>query len=136
MAASEPHPVCRSIAATVEYISTDMSLPLIRSATATDAGPISALLTSFNHAYLVAPTAEEKQAFLSTISEPAIRALMSRNDMDYIVAEDRTSGALAGAAGMQKNGVLAHLFVGLAYQGQGLGRRLWEYLAISGFAND
>ena len=105
-----------------------MSLALIRSATAADAFRISALLTSFSHTYLVAPTADEKQAFLSTISEPAIRALIGRNDMDYMVAEDRTSGALAGAAGMQMGGVLIHLFVERAYQRKGLGRNLWEYL--------
>lgn len=105
-----------------------MSLTFIRIATAADAGRISALLTSFSHTYLVTPTPEEAQAFLRTISEPSIRGLMSRDDMNYIVAEDRASGALAGAAAMQRDGVLFHLFVATPYQRQGLGRRLWECL--------
>jgi len=76
----------------------------------------------------MSPTPAEAEAFLSTIGEPAIRVLVARVDLDYVVAEDPTGEALAAAAGMRRGGVLMHLFVHPAYQRQGLGRRLWELM--------
>ena len=61
--------------------------PQLRLATAADAGAVSALPSAFSHAYLVRPTTEQAAAFFATISEPAIRALIGRADMTYIVAE-------------------------------------------------
>lgn len=102
--------------------------PQIRLATAADAGAVSALLSGFSHSYLVSPTAEEAAAFFAVISEPAIRALIGRTDMTYIVAEAPQRVPLAGAAALRSDGLLLHLFVHSSCQHQGLGRRLWEFL--------
>ena len=103
-------------------------VPMIRSAIAADAPQISSLLNQLSYTYLLSPVLPGAEAFLNTIGEPFIRGLVSRSDIDYVVAEDPIIKALAGAAGMTKNGVLHHLFVHPAYQRDGLGRRLWEFL--------
>jgi GNAT superfamily N-acetyltransferase len=100
----------------------------IRTATTDDASRISTLLSSLSHTYFKSPTPAEIEAFFRTISEDAIRALVSRNDTDYVVAEAPEESGLAGAAGMRTDGAFVHLFVDPKYQRQGLGRRLWELL--------
>lgn len=105
-----------------------MTEPQIRFARPADAGPVSALLRAFSHTYLLRPTGEQSAAFFATISESAIRALIARADMTYVVAEDQGVAPLAGAAAMRADGLLFHLFVHEARQRQGLGRRLWEFL--------
>ena len=100
----------------------------IRTATTDDAQRISALLNSLSCTYFKSPTPAEAEAFLATLSEEAIRALVSRNDTEYVVAEAAEGSALAGAAGMRSDGTLVHLFVDPKYQRKGLGRRMWELL--------
>jgi RimJ/RimL family protein N-acetyltransferase len=102
--------------------------PILRPATLADAHSISRLLNQLSYTYLRAPTPAQALAFLETISEPAIRALLARTDVDYVVAEAPAIGGLAGAAGMQAGGQLLHLFIHPAYQGHGWGRRLWQTL--------
>ena len=102
--------------------------PQIRLATAADAGAVSALLNEFSRTYLVTPTAEQAAAFFASISEPAIRALIERTDMTYVVAEAHERVPLAGAAALRSDGLLFHLFVHSSCRRQGLGRRLWESL--------
>ena len=106
----------------------DAPVPRIRSATLADAEPISGLIKLFSYTYLVSPTPAETEAFLATLSAPAMRILLARRDIDYVVAEDPSIGVLAGVAGMRADGQLMHLFVHLDYQRRGLGRRLWEHL--------
>ncbi len=105
-----------------------MSEFLIRLATPADAPAVSALLHAFSHTYLLAPTPQESAAFFATISETAIRSLIARRDMTYIVAEAAALAPLAGAAALRSDGLLLHLFVHSACQRHGLGRRLWEFL--------
>jgi GNAT superfamily N-acetyltransferase len=105
-----------------------VSSPIIRFATTDDARQISALLKSLSYTYFKSPTPAEAEAFFNTISEPAIRTLVVRGDTEYVVAEASQVEVLAGAAGMRSDGMLVHLFVDPAYQGKGLGRRLWEFL--------
>ena len=100
----------------------------IRVATSVDAQRISRLLRSLSHTFTLSPTGEGAEAFFATITEPAIAALIKRDDIVYLVAETVPDGKLAGAAAMRDNRVLCHLFVDPAYQGAGLGRRLWECL--------
>jgi GNAT superfamily N-acetyltransferase len=101
--------------------------PHIRLATPEDAGAVSALISHFSEIYLLSPTAEEAAAFFATISEPAIRTLIGRADMTYLVAASEGQ-PLAGAAALRSDGLLFHLFVHSSCQGHGLGRRLWECL--------
>lgn len=105
-----------------------MPVPRIRSAILADADPISCLINLFSYTYLVSPTPAETEAFLDSISAPAIRVLIARHDIDYVVAEDPSNGVIAGVAGMRADGQIMHLFVHLDYQRRGLGRRLWEHL--------
>ncbi len=105
-----------------------MAEPQIRLAAAADARAVSTLLSGFGDTYLHTPTAEETTAFFNSISEPAIRALIERTDMTYIVAEASHLVPLAGAAALRSDGLLFHLFVHSDCQRQGLGRRLWEWL--------
>ncbi len=102
--------------------------PAIRYARPADAHAVSTLLQSFSHTYLRAPTPADAAAFFATISEEAIRALLARTDMTYIVAEASGLEPLAGAAALRADGLLFHLFVHSGCQRQGLGRRLWEFL--------
>ena len=105
-----------------------LAAPQIRLATAADASAVSGLLNEFSHTYLVTPTAEEAAAFFATVSAPAIRTLIARTDMTYIVTEASGRMPLAGAAALRSDGLLFHLFVHSSCQRQGLGRRLWEFL--------
>lgn len=105
-----------------------MSGFLIRLATRADAPAVGALLHSFSHTYLVAPTPQESAAFFSSISETAVRSLIGRRDMTYVVAESCVLAALAGAAALRSDGLLFHLFVHSACQRRGLGHGLWECL--------
>lgn len=105
-----------------------MSEFLIRLAAPADAPAVSELLHSFSHTYLIAPTPGQSAAFFAAISETAIRSLIGRRDMTYIVAEAPALAPLAGAAALRGDGLLFHLFVHSACQRQGLGRRLWECL--------
>ena len=102
--------------------------PQIRVATPADAPAISSLLNAFSHTYLRSPTPQDAAAFFASIDEPAIRSLIVRPDMTYILAECPAVAPLAGAAALRDDGLLFHLFVHSTCQRQGLGRRLWELL--------
>jgi GNAT superfamily N-acetyltransferase len=62
---------------------------------------------------------------------PGISRLLStfigRRDVVYLVAATSTT-ELVGAAAISGDQKVEHLFVDPAYQGIGLGRRLWEHL--------
>jgi GNAT superfamily N-acetyltransferase len=100
----------------------------IRGATGADAPRISGLLQSLSYTYTKFPDDKGAEAFLATLSEPAIALFLARSDVTYLIAESRSGTAIAGAAALRGNDVVAHLFVDPSYQGMGLGRRLWELL--------
>jgi GNAT superfamily N-acetyltransferase len=99
----------------------------IRIATNSDAPGISRLLRSLSHTYIVAPDHPEVDKFFATLTESAISAFIGRHDVVYIVAAKPTA-ELVGAAAISGEETVEHLFVDPAYQGVGLGRRLWERL--------
>lgn len=99
----------------------------IRIATNSDASGISRLLRSLSHTYIVSPDHPEADKFFATLTEGAISAFIARHDVLYIVAAKSTA-ELVGAAAISGEETVEHLFVDPAYQGVGLGRRLWERL--------
>jgi GNAT superfamily N-acetyltransferase len=98
----------------------------IRVAIQSDVPGISRLLRSLSHTYIVSPDDPGVEAFLATLGEEAIAKFIERRDVVYRVAV--TSEALVGAAAISGDQRIEHLFVDPAYQGLGLGRRLWEQL--------
>ena len=99
----------------------------IRHASGSDARNISRLLRSLSHTYITSPGGAGAERFLATLTEEAIAAFIKRADVFYLIAESPTN-ELVGAAAMQGNRTVAHLFVSPHYQGRGLGRQLWESL--------
>lgn len=71
-----------------------------------DARAVRALLQSFRHTYLRAPTPADTAAFFATISEGAIHALLARTDMTYILAVASGTDPLAGAGAVRAAGLL------------------------------
>jgi GNAT superfamily N-acetyltransferase len=113
----EPAVICNDIA--------------IRSAVASDVPGISRLLGSLSHTYIVSPDDPGADKFPATLTEPSVLKFIGRSDVLYIVAIT-SSARLVGAAAMSGNCRVEHLFVDPAYQGIGLGRRLWEHLRDHG----
>ncbi len=99
----------------------------IRIAMNSDAAGISRLLRSLSHTYIVSPDHPEIDEFYATLTEDAISTFIGRRDVVYIVAA-RSVAELVGAASLSGEERIEHLFVDPAYQGIGLGRRLWEHL--------
>lgn len=99
----------------------------IRIAIIGDVLGISLLLRSLSHTYIVSPDDPEVDKFLATLTEGAISAFIGRRDVVYFVAVTPTT-ELVGAAAISGAQQVEHLFVDSAYQGIGLGRRLWEHL--------
>lgn len=99
----------------------------IRIAINSDVPGISRLLRSLSHTYIVSPDDPEVDKFFDTLTDSAISIFIGRRDVVYLVAATSTT-ELVGAAAMSGNQKVEHLFVDPAYQGIGLGRRLWEHL--------
>jgi GNAT superfamily N-acetyltransferase len=99
----------------------------IRIAINGDAPGISRLLRSLSHTYIVSPDHPEVDKFFATLTEGAISTFIGRRDVVYIVAA-RSTAELVGAAAISGDERVEHLFVDPAYQGVGVGRRLWEHL--------
>jgi GNAT superfamily N-acetyltransferase len=99
----------------------------IRRAVVSDAQGVSNLLRSLSHTYTISLDGAGAERFLATLTERAIAAFIERSDVYYLIAESATK-ELIGAAAMQSNRTIAHLFVSPHYQGRGLGRQLWESL--------
>jgi GNAT superfamily N-acetyltransferase len=103
----------------------DVSIP---DAAGADASRISRLLQSLSYTYTTFPDGKGAEAFLATLNEPAITLFIARSDVTYLIAESRSGTAIAWAAALRANDVVAHSFVDPSYLGMGLGRRLWELL--------
>jgi GNAT superfamily N-acetyltransferase len=99
----------------------------IRIAINSDVAGISRLLRSLGHTYIVSPDDPEVDKFFATLTEGAISTFIGRSDVVYLVAATSTT-ELVGAAAISGDQKVEHLFVDPAYQGIGLGRRLWEHL--------
>jgi GNAT superfamily N-acetyltransferase len=99
----------------------------IRIAINSDVPGISRLLRSLSHTYLVSPDDPEANKFLATLTEGAISTFIERRDVVYLVAATSAT-ELVGAGAISGDQKVEHLFVDPAYQGIGLGRRLWEHL--------
>jgi GNAT superfamily N-acetyltransferase len=99
----------------------------IRIAINSDVPGISRLLQSLSHTYIVSPDDPDVDKFFATLTEGAISTFIGRPDVVYLVAVSPTS-EVVGAAAMSGYQKVEHLFVDPAYQGIGLGRRLWEHL--------
>jgi len=99
----------------------------IRIAINSDVPGISHLLRSLSHTYIVSPDDPEVDKFFATLTEGAISTFIGRRDIVYLVAATSTT-ELVGAAAISGDQQVKHLFIDPAYQGIGLGRRLWEHL--------
>ncbi|MFL6589489.1 MAG: GNAT family N-acetyltransferase [Chthoniobacterales bacterium] len=89
-----------------------------------DAGPIAALIASFQPELTVDPSGAGADHFLASVSEHAEREYLKSPRYFFIVAED--SGDVAGFIAIRDNTHLCHLFVARRFHRQGLGRRLWH----------
>ncbi len=102
-------------------------------ATAGDAQAISQLIISLAPHFLQDPQGTGAEAFLQTLTPAAIRKLIEAPNMRYCKAV--MHGRLAGVVALRDNAHLFHLFVDPAFQGRGLGRRLWLRVQERAVAN-
>jgi len=96
---------------------------ILRPGTVADAGPIAALIASFQSELTVDPSGVGAEQFLASVSEHAERQYLESPRYSFIVAED--SGILAGFIAIRDNAHLFHLFVARPFHRNGLARRLW-----------
>lgn len=95
----------------------------IRPATIDDAQAISVLIKSVAHYFTLHPQGQGAETFLQSI-EPASIALYI-NSPNFAFFVGLIDQQLAGVVALRDNQHLHHLFVGQAWQGQGLSRQLW-----------
>lgn len=96
----------------------------LRPAVAEDASAISALILSLQPYLTIAPDGEGAEEFLVTLQPDIIRRNLMADNYSYQLAVD--GDALAGVVAMRDNTHLFSLYVGSAWHGQGVGKRLWE----------
>jgi GNAT superfamily N-acetyltransferase len=104
----------------------------IRIATSADAARVSDLIRSLSGPFFLSPDGAGAEPFLASINEDAISRYISSSNFSYFVAED--AGTLAGIVAIRDKKHLFHLFVAPAYQGVGVGRRLWEFVRCEAMA--
>ena len=89
-----------------------------------DAEALTGLIASFQSELTNDPSGAGAEKFLAAISLQAEREYLASERYRYLVA---CSGSqLTGFITIRDGSHLFHLFVDRAYQGQGMGRRLWE----------
>jgi GNAT superfamily N-acetyltransferase len=96
----------------------------IEHAAIADAPRISALIRELSKPFLLSPSGEGAQPFLAAISESAIQAYVTASNFEYFVAEAQHQ--LVGVVAMRDNSHLFHFFVSEAFQGKGIGSKLWQ----------
>ncbi len=99
----------------------------VERATPADAPRISALIGALSKPFLLSPSGEGAELFLASISESAIAGYVTAYNFAYFVAE--VQGQFAGVVALRDNSHLFHLFhlfIAEPFQGQGLGRALWQ----------
>jgi GNAT superfamily N-acetyltransferase len=97
---------------------------IFRRGNAIDAGPVAALIASFQSELTVDPSGVGAEQFFASVSEHAERQYLESPRYSFIVAED--NGILAGFIAIRDNAHLFHLFVARPFHRSGLARRLWK----------
>src|SRR5438309_1052052 len=97
----------------------------LRAGNVEDAGPIAALIASFQRELTIDPSGAGAEEFLATVSEAAERQYLESPRYFYIVAEEG-NGGLAGFIAMRDNTHLCHLFVTRSLHRTGVARQLWR----------
>jgi GNAT superfamily N-acetyltransferase len=96
----------------------------IRPAVAEDAPAISALILSLQPYLTIEPDGTGAEEFLVSLAPDIIRRNLQADNYHYHLAVD--GDALAGVVALRDNTHLFSLYVGSAWHGQGIGKRLWE----------
>lgn len=96
----------------------------IRLATIDDAECISVLVSSVTRTFIVPDLPPEgRQRLLASMTPAAIRQYIAAGYRYHLA---RVQGRTVGAVATRDDRHLYHLFVDAAWQGRGLGRRLWR----------
>lgn len=97
----------------------------IRPAVLEDAEAISRLIQGVAAAFLLDPSGQGAERFMSSLSAEAIRRFVSAPNFLYFKA--CIGEELAGVVAVRDNNHLYHLFVASHFQGRGLARGLWKF---------
>jgi GNAT superfamily N-acetyltransferase len=103
----------------------DMSQPIIRPAQIEDSERIATLISELALKFIVHEFSPEGRARFMAEHTSASIAGRIRAGFSYHVAE--VSSEIVGVVGVRDSSHLNHLFVAEAFQGRGLGRKLWEH---------
>lgn len=97
---------------------------LIRPIEDQDIAAVAHLLKALARQFIVHESTPEGAAtFLSENDEAAIRRYIARGHVYHVAVSD---GAIAGFISVRERSHLFHMFVGVDWQRQGVGRQLWE----------
>jgi GNAT superfamily N-acetyltransferase len=96
----------------------------LRLGTADDASAISALILSLQPYLTIEQDGSGAEEFLVSLSPDIIRRNLKDENYCYQLALD--GDVLAGVVAVRDNTHLFSLYVGSAWHGQGIGKRLWE----------
>ena len=97
--------------------------PHLRSATLHDAPTISQLVQSHSP---LQPGMPDADGFLASISEAAFQTRLTESDYYFAVVEQ--DHALLGVIALRQPDRIAFFFVAKGWQGQGLGRLMWDHV--------
>ncbi len=96
----------------------------IRAGSPSDAEAVAGLIASFQSELTDDPSGAGAEGYLASVSVQAEREYLASARYRYLLAF--FGSELAGFIAIRDGSHLFHLFVGRAYQRQGLGRRLWQ----------
>jgi GNAT superfamily N-acetyltransferase len=96
----------------------------IRVGSPSDAEAVAGLIASFQSELTDDPSGIGAERFLASVSVQAEREYLASTRYRYLLAF--SGSEFAGFIAIRDGSHLFHLFVARAYQGQGLGRRLWQ----------
>jgi GNAT superfamily N-acetyltransferase len=103
----------------------DMSQPTIRPAQIEDSERIATLISELAVTFIVHEFSPEGRGRFMAEHTPTSIEERIRAGFSYHVAE--VSCEIVGVVGVRDSSHLYHLFVAEAFQGRGLGRKLWEH---------
>jgi ribosomal protein S18 acetylase RimI-like enzyme len=96
----------------------------VRVGSPSDAEAVAGLIASFQSELTDDPSGIGAERFLASVSVQAEREYLASARYRYLLAF--SGSEFAGFIAIRDGSHLFHLFVARAYQGQGLGRRLWQ----------